>query len=177
MLLSKRNQLTKKDLNCMNAQEKLFYDLCESFNGFEQFKTKPDNYEVSFIDLRGQTCYFSVLLKRFDGIDINHIGKLSYGSIDGTFYRNIEGSVASSAYDYVHIQFKADSRSLVKNIFGHLSDGPNTTLLPDTLMEVLSENNIGEELINEIMATINSQSNTSYNNGWKECKELFGIKN
>lgn len=164
------------EINMNNAEEKLFDDLCECFKGFEQFRNHPDNYEIKFMDLKQQTCYFDVRLKHFEGIDKKEINRYVYGPVDGTYYRNIEGSISSGSPDYVYIRFKADSRSMVKIIMGHLSDGPNTTLLPDTLGKVLYDHGIDQELISTIMDTVHSQSNTSYNDGWVEARELYKNK-
>ena len=55
-----------------------------------------------------------------------------------------------------------------KTVFGHVTDGPSTTLLPETLHRVLCEQGIDDGLVVEIMATINAQKNLSFNEGYLE---------
>lgn len=63
--------------------------------------------------------------------------------------------------------------SFKKEIFGHISDGPHTTLSPETLEKVLREQNLDKSLISEIINTINAQRSVSYNEGWEDAKELY----
>lgn len=55
-----------------------------------------------------------------------------------------------------------------KIVFGHVTDGPSTTLSPETLHRVLREQGVDGGLVVEIMATINAQKNRSFNEGYLE---------
>lgn len=156
----------------MNANEKLFDDLCECFGGFEQFRAHPDKYEIEFVKLEKNICYFNVILKKFEGFNEKEINCFCYGPCDGTYYLNIEGNVTTAPPEIVYIRFRANSRAVVKSIFGYLSDGPSTTLSPGTLEHLLRDYKIEEKLIEEVMNTIHAQRNCSYNDGWTDAKEL-----
>ena len=157
----------------MKYEDRLFEDLCDNVKGFEQFKNHPENCEIAVTDLRDNTCHFYVNLSRFDGIDTSNINCYSFGPVDGTYFRNITGSVSSGGPDGISINFKADSRSAVKCVFGYLTDGPHTTLMPETLENILKEKNIDEDLIQEIMGTISAQSSVNFNEGWMQAKDLY----
>lgn len=66
-----------------------------------------------------------------------------------------------------------DGETAVKKLFGHITDGPSTTFLPDTLEEILEKSEIDKSLITEIMATINAQILVAYNDGYQDAKQRF----
>ena len=65
----------------------------------------------------------------------------------------------------------SEEKTAVKMIFGHITDGPSTSFLPDTLEQVLKEKEIDSDLVEEIMKTINAQMMSSYNEGYTDGKE------
>lgn len=65
----------------------------------------------------------------------------------------------------------SEEQTAVKMVFGHITDGPSTSLLPDTLEQILKEQGIDSILVEEIMKTINAQMMLNYNEGYVDGKE------
>lgn len=154
-------------------ENRLFEDICDYIEGFSQFKTHKESCTITITKFDNNVFNFSVNFRRFDGIDISKINCYNFGPVDGTYFRNIEGTVTSGGPDGIHINFRAISRNFVKNIHGYFSDGPHTTLLPKTLLKLLKEKNIESDLIDEIESTIEAQCSSMYNEGWKEARDLY----
>lgn len=133
-------------------------------------------------------------IKRLRAIEENKATKMSYrgfsicricNEVNGSAEYSFSGFTWPSGYlhyiqDHNVIPEKDffdfimnDGKTAVKKLFGHITDGPSTTFLPDTLEEILETSKIDKSLITEIMATINAQILVAYNDGYQDAKQRF----
>lgn len=76
--------------------------------GFDQFKDHPDNLKIT----ERETCHsnkhiFYVQLSAFKNIDISKLNAFRFGTYQGNFFKDIDGSTEFGSANGISIQFQA----------------------------------------------------------------------
>lgn len=61
---------------------------------------------------------------------------------------------------------------MFKDFPGRFPDGPCTTFLPETLLKILEENGVAENLRQQVGRTLNAQKHVSFQEGYDFRKEM-----